>query len=151
MSGSCLVSLILQFLHLLFISFRLSCFSSDTLYFSMSAFQASCEFSLHFLANPKDIYVKADYMEISSLSASFVSLQLVCIIFCIFCIGALHLFCEILQDPFVSCNCFGFIFTLIKLFIIYAELDVSYGSSHLISLFFDDLYHLILCSLPYRG
>ena len=58
MSGYWPVSLILHVLHLFVTSFLISCFSSDTSYFSISDFHASCELSLHFLATPKDMSVR---------------------------------------------------------------------------------------------
>ena len=58
MSGSWLVSLILQEFHRLVNSFRLSCFYSDISSLLINTNQASYEFPLHFLTNTKVVSLK---------------------------------------------------------------------------------------------
>ena len=52
------MSFILKLLYLLVTSFKPSCFSSDTSYFSIRAFRDSCAFSSHRLTNPKGMSVR---------------------------------------------------------------------------------------------
>ena len=58
MSGSKLVSLILQLFHLLVTSSKLSFLSSDTSYLSINYLHESCAFLSHCLTSPKGMYIK---------------------------------------------------------------------------------------------